>query len=569
MLKIWVRIPFSLHIILMPSWWKGRHSGFRPHFLQVRILYSVLFFCITFTTKIKITIFIYMNFNFFIENNKSGYKTKENWFLKNFPDEYTKINEYCSVHNILSFKEKIWFFYKNLKEKPKCICGKEVSFSNRFDRGYNTFCSLECANNDKDELINRQKKTLQEKYNVDFYTQHKDFIKKQRVTKKIRYGDENYNNIEKMKVTKKTLYGDSGYNNSLKRKITNRDNFIKIIKEKTKDKFLSYELDTDDIILFCQKCDKEYKIYNNLFNYRCKQKVTLCTLCNPTDNKQTSGLERDICEFISQYTDVITKNRDLLSGKEIDILLPEKKIAVEFDGLYWHSDIYKDKNYHINKSLLSKEKGYDMIHIFEDEWLEKSEIIKSILKNKLNKTEEKIFARKCEIKEIDDKIEKEFLNKNHIQGYTNSLFCYGLYYNGEIVSLISFGNLRKVMGYKTKENTYEMLRYCNKLNSNVIGGLSKLFKHFIKTEKPNQIITYSDNRYFLGNSYEKLGFKFINVTKPNYSYVLNHKRYHRFKFRKDRLIKDGFDPNKTENEIMSERGYNRIWDCGNKKWLWG
>ena len=508
-----------------------------------------------------------MDFSFFTTNNKSGHKTRESWFSKNYPQEYQKIIEYCEPLNINTFKEKLWVFYHGLKEIPTCPCGFKSKFSGRFDKGYNDFCNLECANNHKDEMVRRQKESIQKKWGVDFFPQHKDFINKQKITKKERYGDENYNNVEKMKLTKEKLYGDSGYNNSEKNALTRRDTFIKDLKTKTTDKFISYNLTDDNIKLNCSLCGNDYPIYNNLFNYRTKQKSVLCTICNPTNEKQVSGLELDLINFVSNIIGVETKNRTILDGKELDIFIPSKNLAIEFNGLYWHSEIYKDKNYHLNKTIICNKNGINLLHIFEDEWLEKSDIVKSIIKNKLGEWDKKVYARNCEIRVVGKLEEKSFLNNNHIQGFVGSNITYGLYYNGELVSLMSFGGLRKSLGYNSREGSYEMLRFCNKLNYNVIGGASKLFKHFIKINKPNQVISYSDNRYFDGSLYDKLGFEFIGDTKPNYFYVINYKRENRFKYRKDVLVKQGFDSNKTEKEIMIERGYNRIWDCGNKKWV--
>lgn len=509
-----------------------------------------------------------MEFSFFTTNNKSGHKSKESWFSKNHPDEYKKIISYCQPHHINSFKEAIWFYFHKLTSKPKCVCGNTLKFSDRFDRGYNSFCSLECANNHKEEMVKRQKESIKNKWGVDFYPQHKDFIKKMKQTKKDRHGDENYVNPTKMKQTKKEKYGDFGYNNSQKNKITRRDSFITTIKNKTKDKFISYELDDENITLNCHICKQDYLIYNNLFNYRTKQNSVLCTKCNPTDEKQVSGLELDLINFVSGLVEVETKNRELLGGKEIDILIPSHKLGIEFNGLYWHSDLYKDKNYHLDKTKLTNNKGYELIHIFEDEWLEKSDIIKSVIKNKLNIYDKRVYARNCEIRLVNKIEEKSFLNNNHIQGFVGSNICYGLYYNNELISLMSFGGLRKSLGYDSKEGSYEMLRFCNKLNYSVVGGASKLFKYFIKNHDVKNIISYSDNRYFDGSLYEKLGFEFVDNTKPNYFYTINHDRLNRFKFRKDVLVKEGFDPNKTEKEIMKDRGYNRIYDCGNKKWVY-
>ena len=127
---------------------------------------------------------------------------------------------------------------------------------------------------------------------------------------------------------------------------------------------------------------------------------------------------------------------------------------------------------------------------------------------------------------------------------------------------MTFGNLRKNLGSNTKNDTYELLRFCNKLNTTVIGGASKLLSHFIKIHKPIEIISYCDLRWSNGNLYEELGFTLDHISKPNYFYVKTNIRENRFKYRKDVLVKNGYDRNKTEHTIMLERGYYRLYDCG-------
>ena len=159
------------------------------------------------------------------------------------------------------------------------------------------------------------------------------------------------------------------------------------------------------------------------------------------------------------------------------------------------------------------------------------------------------------------KIKTKFLNENHIQGTVGGKINYGLYYDDELITIMTFGNGRNVMNGSNYE--WELLRFCNKINHSVIGGASKLLKHFIKENNPTNIISYADIRWSDGNLYNKLGFNYKNSSNPNYYYVVNKKREHRYKFRKDILVSEGFDSNKTEKQIMTERGYNRIYDCGN------
>jgi len=190
--------------------------------------------------------------------------------------------------------------------------------------------------------------------------------------------------------------------------------------------------------------------------------------------------------------------------------------------------------------------------------------------NKLNKTKNKIYARKTEIKEINDnKLVKNFLTENHLQGFVGSKIKIGLFYNNELVSIMTFGNRRISMGKKiTNMNEYELLRFCNKLNTNVIGGSSKLFKYFLKNYNPSEIMTYADRSHSQGKLYEMLGFKYIGKSQPNYYYIIDGIRKHRFNFRKDLLVKQGFDKNKTEHQIMIDRKIYRIYDSGNLKYLY-
>ena len=206
-------------------------------------------------------------------------------------------------------------------------------------------------------------------------------------------------------------------------------------------------------------------------------------------------------------------------------------LAFEFNGVYWHNELYKNKNYHLEKTEKCLKQGIQLIHIWEDDWNYKQEIVKSMILNKLGKTHNKIYARKCEIKEINNnKLIKKFLDQNHIQGSIGSFIKMGLFYDNELVSLMTLGKKRKFMNSSSKDGEWELLRFCNKLNTNVIGGASKLFKYFIKKYNPKEIITYADRSYSNGNLYKQLGFNFLHKTEPNYYYVIDGIRKHRFGF---------------------------------------
>lgn len=288
-----------------------------------------------------------------------------------------------------------------------------------------------------------------------------------------------------------------------------------------------------------------------------------CPNCSIESGK--SNKEEELYLYIKNiYGGIIRKNdRTTINPMEIDITLPEKKISFELDGLYWHSENkLTDKNYHLNKTEKCLANGINLIHIFEDEYDFKRDIVYSKIKNLLGITGRRIFGRKTVVKEITPKTCKDFLEKNHLQGNVYSKHRYGLFYKNELVSVMTFGTPRKNVNGKVGDGVYEMVRFCNKLDTSVVGGASKLLKKFIEDVHPNEIISYCDRRWSNGNLYREIGFELSHTTKPNYYYVVKNKRVNRFSYRKDKLVKDGFPQNKTEHEIMLERKIYRIYDCG-------
>lgn len=323
---------------------------------------------------------------------------------------------------------------------------------------------------------------------------------------------------------------------------------------------------TDIVIsLKCDKCNNGFEINRQFLSFRISNQKEICLICNPVLSGK-SGMEIELQNFISEnYNGEVIKNSKNITDGELDIYLPDLKLAIEFNGLFWHSSEFKESTYHLNKTIKCNDLGIDLIHIWEDDWVYKSDIVKSIILNKLNKSN-KIGARKCSIRNLTNDEYRDFLIKNHIQGHVGALIKIGLIFDNEIVGVMSFGNLRKSLGQKSKNGHYELLRFANKLGYVVVGGASKLFKYFIKNYTPLSIISYSDRSRSNGNLYKKLGFDFIKHSDPNYYYIIDEVRKHRFNFRKDKLVKMGEDPNLTEIEIMKNKKINRIFDCGSDKW---
>jgi hypothetical protein len=285
----------------------------------------------------------------------------------------------------------------------------------------------------------------------------------------------------------------------------------------------------------------------------------------------TSMAENSVADFITKElgVNIVRNSRDVISPKEVDIWVPEFNLAIEFDGIYWHSELAgKPKNYHLDKTLEAQKNGVQLIHIFENDWVNKEEIVKSRIKSKLNRGT-KIWARKCQVVSLSNTSRRIFFNQTHIQGDTPSAKdSYALLYDNEIVAAMSFGVPRY-----NKKIEWELLRYSSKLGTNVVGGAGKLFSHFINSYEPTNVISYSDKRWGSGSLYSKLGFKELKDSGPNYWYFHfdnPFELYHRSTFQKHKLCKllEDFNPEMTEWQNMVNNGWNRIFDCGNSVFIY-
>jgi hypothetical protein len=494
----------------------------------------------------------------------------KNCHEKFLTDYKQRDKKYCSRTCYFDFARKNNLLGKvkddQVREERKCVqCGEKFIERKKYERKLCSDTCREIWNKDdvnKKDRINKSKEVLIKKYGEDSIFKLDEFKKNKKNIFLEKYGVEYPmyvpEFVEKLK--------DTFRRNHLISLIPKLDeNNLELLDEYKQNK----NGNTSQSYTFkCKKCD-------NIFSSTImgSGKIPICRKCYPIN--KNSNLEQIIKDFLNEKNiKHIDSGRKLLNGKEIDIFLPDYNFGIEVNGNYYHSEIggKKSKYYHFEKSELSNQMGVDLIQFFEDEILLKTNIVLSKIssKLKLNKT---IFARKCILREITKKESKLFLNQNHLQGDTIDKIRYGLFFNEELVSVITFGKKRKSLGKKqTNDSEYELVRFCNKNFTNVVGGFSKLLKFFVNNFNPTKIETFADCRWSGLNLektvYYKNGFSFVSKTPPNYWYVKTDKyinRHHRFVFRKDVLVKEGFDISLSEWEIMKLKGYDRIWDCGSMK----
>jgi transposase len=277
-----------------------------------------------------------------------------------------------------------------------------------------------------------------------------------------------------------------------------------------------------------------------------------------------SYAEIKLFEYASTLGDFQHSNKSLINPYELDIVSDEHKLAIEYCGLYWHSDLNgKNKDYHINKKKMCDKIGYSLLTIFETD---SEDFAKSLLSIKLGKAS-KIYARACDVRIITSDEARDFNNTNHVHGHRPGSFYSGLFYNNELVQVLTMGKSRFSNAFE-----WECTRMAGKKYTTVVGGASKLFSHFRKIMDPKSIITYADKRFGDGKVYENCGFKREEDTPPAYWYFLKKdptKLLSRIQFQKHKLTNmPSYSPKLTEWDIMSTSGYDRIWDCGHSKFVW-
>jgi hypothetical protein len=412
--------------------------------------------------------------------------------------------------------------------------------------------------------IRKLRQTSIDNFGTDWPTQSQIVKDKMKATMIDKYGVENYQQTEEA-----TLKSRAYHFTIMKDRILNYmgSNNLTMISDLNN----LYDNSKTQLKYKCNKCETEYlKCWNDI------QSWWMCRKCNPFSK---SSYEDELCDILDHNNIQYIRNSRMLKSSitnrmlELDIFIPSINIAIEFDGLYWHSNEHQlNDNYHLMKTELCEKQGIQLIHIFEDEWCNKKEIVKSRLFNILKiKTDNIIYARKCKIKIVDFKDKKKFLINNHMQGNDTSCINLGLYYDNLLVSLMTFskGNISK--GSDSVDGVFELSRFCNIINYRITGSASKLLFHFKKNYKWSQIFSYADRRWSQGKVYHKLEFKLDSITKPNYWYMNRSStldRIHRFAYRKSNLTEmKSYSVDLTEKQIMTKEGFIWIYDCGHYKFI--
>lgn len=512
-------------------------------------------------------------------------------------------NKYPEFYNFLiekykdyTWPEKMALYYHHLDKPPVCsVCGKPTKFVN-MGVGWRKTCSYKCAGKDNDTkmkkektlmsnygvknpaqseiILNRIKSTCLEKYGTTNGGWSKDAQVKIKQTNLKKYGVEHpMSSPDIRKKSEQTCVKKYGVTctGRVKNGVTVFDKYPNLLMIKGNN---IWNIKCSN--KHCDKCnEKKFDIDSSLYVGRLKCNAEPCPILNPIHSLYSS-LELIVRGWLNEWgIKYETNKRDIIPPQELDIYIPDKKIAIEINGCYWHSDMEKPKDYHINKFRDCRDKGIQLIQIWEDWMVNKEEIVKSFLQSKLGICNNVIYARKCMVKEIDYRTAMTFLEQNHIQGKCSSNYRLGLYNGDILVAVMCFNKRSGLSGSKViNDSEIELIRFCNLRDHRVIGGASKLLKYYIKTFRPKLVTSYSANDISNGQLYKSLGFTSDYKISGAYWYIepVTFRRLHRSIFTRAGIVKrwpefDINDKGWTERLVMNSKGYIRIYDAGTTRWI--
>jgi hypothetical protein len=478
----------------------------------------------------------------------------------------------------VSMKVQMLFHNTDINSNKCEMCENNTPFDT-MTRKFKTFCCIKCSGAKGSSKYEKMKNTNMIRYGVTTNL----VLESARNGMIAKYGGiGSGSQLIKDKIAKTNMekYGVTNVfqNEDIKQKIK------KIHEEKYNGRLYSQQHMSDDTIYklnnydYCKSiCDDKTKTFSQ---YSYELGVTPTTLLKYIRNFEDLNIERkpisilEICigEMLDKNSiSYLSNNRNIISS-ELDIYMPDKKVAIEINGLYWHSETVNPNNKHIlDKYTECKNNGIHLLTFFEHEITEKYEIVESMILNKMGKSK-KVYARKLNIVKLTNSEKNIFFSKNHISGDSASSINYGLCdETGIIFAAISFSKSRF-----SKSEDYEIVRFANLLNHTVIGGFSKLFKYSVNNHKINSCVSYADKRFsYSGNVYEMNNFRFAQHTSPSYFYFKSdwketYKFLSRYQAQKHKLHKilPIFCNELSEYENMKNNGWHRIWDCGNYKFVW-
>ena len=423
-----------------------------------------------------------------------------------------------------------------------------------------------------EHVLTKIRTTYRERYGVDHCRQLPEVEQRRLATLMARYGVTNIAQIPSTKAKLQARTAEYKLTGHLLQK--GYEKFRNYLEEKYNFELLTpYEnyqgiqqRDVSPMLFKCRTCGTEIekKFYHG--------RGLSCPTCVPVTAKFVSNEEQAIFDFITQELGIIGHQGDkkLIYPYELDMVFAEHKIAVEYCGLYWHSEASsgKTQKYHYNKMLAANRAGYRLITIFSDEWNLKQSIVLSKLTNIFGRTQEKYYARKLQVVEVSSRESREFQDRYHLQGSSVAKINLGLRnQHNELVALMTFSHGRRALNTQSVAGEYELVRFVTN-GSSVVGGASRLLQAFIRLYQPTKITSYADLRWSEGHVYETIGFEKNTQPTIGYWYVDNYTtREHRYNFTKSRLVEAGASDESTEWEIMQNLGYDRIWDCGHQKYV--
>lgn len=457
---------------------------------------------------------------------------------------------------------KIYNYIHNIDKQPTCKhCSMPVKYNS--NKNWLTFCSIKCRSHDVDVLAKR-KATNIIKYGATNFLASEQGKQKTLKSHIDRYGVSHYNKTDEYAARIKSGDISRAFDKDKYRRSV-RTKFYRDLYNITPT--LTPLFDEEYFIVHGAGSYHEYDWQCKVCTHRFKRWLNIgmrpiCPNCAP------KGTEHEIIikNFLHKHNiEFVFRNRKLLDNNlEIDIFIPSKNIGIEIDGLFYHREQNVGKRYHLDKTIMASNKGVRLIHIFGDEMHRKQQIVLSRLKHILHLHTRSVYARKCVVKEISNTLKSKFFEKYHIQGDGNGSIHLGLFYKTRLVAVMDFGKQRPGIG-KAQDDAIELIRFATIAHFNVVGGASKLLKHFINKYNPTKIVSYADRRWSTGHVYEQLGFKLVSTSQPNYWYTKNFtERLHRIGFQRNLLEAKlpVYDPSLSERDNMLNNKFYRVYDCG-------